>query len=227
MNEEDHCENCSYFFGKEGIYCAVHPYGKESEYCSDWQQKNLDLQEEKSMNTDMETKDFSYTKFAYRILAIGVTFLIGYQLHQNIPPAIRADKDYNNYKIKCEIPLERASKAGTTGVAKEQLAKGVNWLESKSITQSFEYKDLKANLDYLEQQAGNLAMPVTITGSINSNLGNIKEKQLKLQRGRWNDLYECILASILIYLLILFFIAVLEEYYNCERNKQPEFPKNG
>ena len=71
---------------------------------------------------------------------------------------------------------------------------------------------MKANLDYLEQQPENLAMPITITVSISSNLGNIKEKQLKLQRGRWNDLYEYILASILIYLLILVFIAVLKEY---------------
>ncbi len=227
MNKEYYCKKCSYFFGKEGIHCAVHPYGKTSEYCSDWHQKTLDLQEEKSMNTDMETKDSSYTKLASRLLAVSVTFIIGYQLSQNIPPAIRADKYYNDYKIKCEIFLERASKAGTTGVAKEELAKGVNWLESKSITQSFEYKDLKANLDYLEQQPRNLAMPITITDSISSNLGNIKEKQLKLQRGRWNSLYEYILASILIYLLILVFIAVLEEYQNCERNKRPKVPKNG
>ena len=66
MNKEYYCKKCSYFFGKEGIHCAVHPYGKTSEYCSDWHQKTLDLQEEKSMNTDMETKDSSYTKLASR-----------------------------------------------------------------------------------------------------------------------------------------------------------------
>ena len=210
MNEEYQCKNCSYFFGKEGIHCAVHPYGKESKYCSDWQQ-NIDLQKEKLMNTDREAKYISYTKFAKRLLAIGATFLIGYHLYQNIPPAILANKNYNMYKLKCEVSLKRASNAGTTGVATEELAKAVNWLESKSLTQSFEYKDLKANLDYLEQQSGNLAMPITITGSISSNFGNIKDKQFKLQMSYWNNLYKRILASITICLIILVLIEVLKE----------------
>ena len=181
MNEKYHCKNCSYFFGKEGIHCAVHPYGKESEYCSDWQQTQLNLQEEKSMNNDTETKSFSYPELAKRILLIGVTLLFGHQLYQNIPPAIRADRNYDLYKIKCEIFLERASNAGTTGVASDELAKGVNWLESNSFTQSFEYKDLKGNLDYLQNQPRNIAMPINITRSISSDLKNIREKQLRLR----------------------------------------------
>lgn len=217
MTEEYQCENCSYFFGKEGIHCAVYPYGKKSEHCSDWQPQNHYLQEEKSMNTDRKTKYFSYTKFASYLLAVGATFLVGYPLYQNIPPAIRADKDYNIYKIKCEIFLERASNAGTTGVAAEELAKGVNWLKSNSSTRSFEYKDLKRNLDYLQKQPENTLMPITITGSISYNLGNFKEKQLQLRdegrpgMGSLADLVMYILAAILICLLILVFIAVLEE----------------
>ena len=89
------------------------------------------------------------------------------------------------------------------------MARGVNWLESKSLTQSFEYKDLKANLDYLQKQPGNLAMPVTITGSISSNLENIEEKQLKIQISFRNNLYWSILIPILGSLLILAF--TLEE----------------
>ena len=204
MNKEYHCKNCSYFFGKEGIHCAVHPYGKESKYCGDWQQKTLSLQ-------------VSYTKFARCLLAMGATFLVGYQLYQNIPPAIRADKNYDIYKIKCEVFLERASQAGTTGVAKEELAKAVNWLESNSSTQDFEYRDLRANLDYLDGQPEDLAMPVSITGSISSNLENIEKKQLKLRDegrpgiGSLTDFVMYILASILICLLILVLLATVME----------------
>lgn len=161
------------------------------------------------MNNNRETKYFSFSDFAWRIIPISATLIVGYQLYQNIPLVISADENYNIYKKECEIFLERASKAGTTGVASVELARGVNWLESKSLTQSFEYKDLKANLDYLQKQPGNLAMPVTITGSISSNLENIEEKQLKIQISFRNNLYWSILIPILGCLLILAF--TLEE----------------
>ena len=213
MNKEYQCKNCRYFFGKEEIHCAIHPYGKESEYCSDWQPKNLSLQGEKPMNIDGEIKSFSYSKLTNRLLAIGATLFVGYQLYQNIPPAIHASKDYDRYKIECEIFLERASKAGTTKIASVELTKGVSWLESKSLTQSFEYKDLKNNLDYLKKQLENIAMPVTISDSISSNFQIIKNKQIKLQMSYWSNLYECLLQFTLFYILILFFIAVLEVYF--------------
>ena len=219
MNKEYQCKNCRYFFGKEGIHCAIHPYGKESEYCSDWQPKNLSLQGEKPMNIDGEIKSFSYSKLTNRLLAIGATLFVGYQLYQNIPPAIHASKDYDRYKIECEIFLERASKAGTTKIASVELTKGVSWLESKSLTQSFEYKDLKNNLDYLKKQPENIAMPVTIRDSINFNLANLKEEQLKLRyKGRpgWGSLTDLCMyffASILICLLILICIAAWQESF--------------
>ena len=220
MNEQYQCKNCSYFFGKEGIHCAIYPYGKESEYCGDWQLKTLTWQQEKlmkSLNTDMETKSFSYSKLCKYILLAGVTLLFGYQLYQNIPPAIRAEKDYDNYKTECEIFLNRASKAGTTGVASAELARGVDWLNSHYSNQSFEYRDLKANLDYLQKQPGNLVMPVTITDSISSNLENIKEKQLKLlDNGRpgMGGLADLVIFSfvlILICLLILVLAVMVME----------------
>lgn len=52
-------------------------------------------------------------------------------------------------------------------------------------------------------------MPVTITGSISSNLENIEEKQLKIQISFRNNLYWSILIPILGSLLILAF--TLEE----------------
>ncbi|PSB26103.1 hypothetical protein [Chlorogloea sp. CCALA 695] len=219
MNEENQCKNCSYFFGRERIHCAVHPYGKASEYCKDWQQKNLSLQKEELMNTNREAKPFSYTEFASHLLAIGTTLFVGYQLYQNIPPAIHASKDYDRYKTECEIFLERASKAGTTKIASVELTKGISWLESKSLTQSFEYRDLKSNLDYLKKQPENVAMPVTIKDSINYNLEDIREKQRKLRDegrpglGSVTDLVIYIFTSILICLLTLVVIAAWQETF--------------
>ena len=213
MNEKYHCEDCSYFFGKEGIHCAVHPYGKESDSCSDWQPKKLSLQEEnlmKLLNADTKIKILSGLEVGKYILLVGVTLLFGYKLYQDLPSAIRADQNYDIYKKGCEIFLERASKAGTTKVASVELTKGVDWLESNSLTQKFEYKDLKANLDYLNGQPGNIAMPVTISNSISSNFENIKNKQIELQMSYWNNLYRLIGQFTLVCILILFFIAVLE-----------------
>lgn len=90
-----------------------------------------------------EIKYFSFSDLAWRIIPISATLLVGYQLYQNIPLVISANENYNIYKKECEIFLERASKAGTTGVASVELERGVNWLESKSLTQSFELMILK------------------------------------------------------------------------------------
>ena len=219
MNEKHQCENCNYFFDKQGIHCAVHPYGKESDSCSDYQQKKLSTTE-KLININRKTKSLSSTRFANCLLGIGVTFLIGYPFYQTIFPAIHADKNYDIYKKGCEVFLERASNAGTTGVATENLVKGVNWLKSNSSTQRMEYKNLKANLDYLGGQPRNLAMPVTITNSISSNLKNLKEKQLKLRdEGRQGleslaDLLVSLLLLILSCVLLLLVLLNQQDYWN-------------
>jgi hypothetical protein len=216
MNET-HCSKCCYFFGKEGIHCAVHPYGKESHYCSDWQQKEQNLQQDKLMNANIKTKFFSYSKMARYLLVPGAALLIGHQLFQNVPPAIRAEKDYKIYATKCETFLERASQAGTTGVASDELARGINWLEVNYSTESFEYRDLKGNLDYLEKQPENLAIPVTIRDSIKSNTENIRKEQLKLRDegrpglGSLTDFIMFIFVLPLICLLILILIAMVME----------------
>ncbi len=207
-----HCKNCSYFFGKEGIHCAAHPYGKELDSCSDWQQKELDLQQDKLINANIKTKSLSYPKIARYLVVAGAALLVGHQLYQKIPPAIRADKNYDNYQNNCEIFIERASKAGTTGIARIELARGVNWLEANYSVESFEYRDLKENLDYLKKQPENTIMPGAITGSISSDIEKIKENQLKLQISFWEDLYGGIFRVVLISSIILILIAILEEY---------------
>lgn len=34
-------EQCKYYFCKNRIHCALHPYVKETKCCNDWQQKTL------------------------------------------------------------------------------------------------------------------------------------------------------------------------------------------
>lgn len=52
------CEQCEYYFGNNAIHCAVHPYGKISKYCSDWQQRPINSQENNLMNNELRTKVF-------------------------------------------------------------------------------------------------------------------------------------------------------------------------
>lgn len=55
------CERCEYYFNNAAIHCAVHPYGKISKHCVDWQLRTIDLKEESLMNSGLEVKTFYST----------------------------------------------------------------------------------------------------------------------------------------------------------------------
>ncbi len=177
MNKKYHCKNCSYFFGKEEIHCAVHPCGKESEYCKDWRketvmQKLVEIAKSRSIN-------FSSKETYTVLLGIVSASLLGYALYQTVPAAIEGYENYNRYTKECEIFLQRAGNAGTTAVAQEQLAKAVSWLEAHNSTQTFEYKDLKNNLDYLKEQPRNILTPTAIKDSLVYSIDSIQKKELE------------------------------------------------
>jgi len=44
------CYKCKYYFGEFSINCVVHPYGKETEFCGDWQEDN-NLQQKRTRST--------------------------------------------------------------------------------------------------------------------------------------------------------------------------------
>lgn len=131
------------------------------------------------MNIKSRADSFSYPKAVAIVIAIASTITLGYGIKQNVPLAINAVEKYNQYTQECSIFLERAGTAGTTGIAEPELVKAVSFLETNRLTQSFEYKDLKANLAYLRSQPDNSLMPTVIKDSINSNTVAITDGENK------------------------------------------------
>lgn len=174
LDQQTPCEQCKYYFGKNSIHCTIYPGGKKTKYCNDFsiEQKNL-------MINKLEKENFSNKKAASVLLGIAGATLLGYSLYQSVPLAINAYKSYDKYTQECGVFLERAGKAGTTGVAEEELERVVNWLSVNYSTESFEYKDLKNNLNYLKKQPEDLVLPVVIKDSINQNTTAIRSEQIK------------------------------------------------
>lgn len=146
IDQQTPCEQCKYYFGKKSIHCTIYPDGKKIKYCNDFS-----VEQNNAMVNKLEKDNFSNKKAASVLLGIAGTTLLGYSLYQSVLLAINAYKSYNNYTQYCDIFLVRAGQAGTTGVAKEELEKAVNWLSANYSTQAFEYKDLKGNLNYLKK----------------------------------------------------------------------------
>ena len=172
------CEQCEYYFGKGAIHCAVHPYGKTSQYCSDWQRRPISLQENSLMNNELRAKSFLVKKAVAITLNITSIVLCGYGLYQGIKSINNDSEKYNKYNQECKIFLEKAGYAGTIGVAQNELEVAVNWLKINYSTLAFEYKDLKANLDYLKKQPKDLLVPMAIKDSIKQNsifIGKVRE----------------------------------------------------
>lgn len=93
------------------------------------------------------------------------------------PPAIIGGAEYT---FECKTFRENASKAGTAKIAAAELTKAINCLETNQLTQSFEYEDLKANLDYLKKQPNDLiVLPDAIRNSIKQSSENIEYRKNK------------------------------------------------
>lgn len=198
--EQTPCEQCTYYFGESSIHCAVHPQGKEAHYCNDWQKATLN--QKVAMNIKSTANSFSYPKAVAIVIAIASTITLGYGLKQNVPLAVNALQKYDQYTQKCSIFLKRAGTAGTTGVAEPELVKAVSFLETNHLTQSFEYKDLKANLDYLKNQPDNSLMPTVIKDSIKNNTVAIEKEENKKWQQSLGSLFSLGITGSAILLVI-------------------------
>lgn len=91
------------------------------------------------------------------------------------PPAIIGGA---KYAYECKNYGENASQAGTVEIASAELIKAVDCLGANHLTQSFEYEDLKANLDYTKKQPDKLiVLPDAIRNSIKQSSEHIKYRK--------------------------------------------------
>lgn len=127
------------------MHCAIHPYGNKNIYCEDWQKETM--KQRLKINIKLAKHNFSFQKAVVILICISNLFGEGYYIYQNTPLAINADKEYEQYTRECNKFLMRAGTAGTTGVATGELKKAVSWLKDNYSNESFEYRDLKSNLN--------------------------------------------------------------------------------
>lgn len=157
-----------------------------------------------------EAENYSYKKAASFLLGIAAVTVFGYGLYQSVSVAKSDYESYDKFFQECGIFLERAAKAGTTGVAEEELATAVNCLSANYSTQSFEYKNLKGSLNYLEKQTKDLVLPILIKESINQSTNAIKSEKLNQRDESDSILKAIILQMIAIPLIIAAIILKLE-----------------
>ncbi len=121
------------------------------------------------MNSDLEVKSFYRSKVIVISLNIAFIVLCGYGVYQCGKSIVNDVEGYNKYNQECKTFLEKAGYAGTIGVAQDELEVAVNCLKTNYSTQNFEYKDLRANLEYLKKQPKDLLVPTAIKDSVNQN----------------------------------------------------------
>lgn len=199
-----------YYFNREKIHCAIYPEGKKTTYCGDWQLEDISYKQEKVMIDELEIEHFSSKKVARILLGIaGATFL-GYVLYQNVSVAIDAQNKYDKYSQGAKVFLERAGSTGTIGVAEKELVKAIDWLEANYSTESFEYRDLQTNLNYLQKQPEDSLLPIAIRDSIKQNANTIKSEQLKELNAGGEGLQLIMMTLLLGSPLIVLAIMLLE-----------------
>jgi hypothetical protein len=193
------CKQCKYYFGENSIQCAVHPSGKESQYCPDWQKANI-MQQLVDMGKS-QLKNFTYAKAIVIAAVIICPIFSGYKLYQTVPAYIESNRSYEQYTQHCEVFLTRAGRSGTTGIAQRELTLAVNWLEVYDSNQSFEFDNLQANLNYLQKQPSDSLLPVVIKDSINQSALVIKHREVEQRNAKLFDLCSVGLAIALLLIL--------------------------
>lgn len=208
------CKQCEYYFGKNSIHCALYPYGKQTDYCNDWQKVTI-MQRIVDM-IQSQLKNFSYAKAIAITGVIVCPIFLGYELYQAVPAYMDASRSYEQYTQGGEIFLERAGSSGTTGIAQGELNKAVSWLESSNSNQSFEFENLQANLNYLKKQPDDSLVPVVIKESINESAFVIKQKFIEQRNAKLFDLCSVVIAITIVLIfgsrLIIVFHINYEEH---------------
>jgi hypothetical protein len=161
----------------------------------------VNLQEEKLMNNESRVENNSSKKAVAITLNIAFIVLCGYGFYQGMKSINSDEEKHNKYTQECKIFLERAGYAGTIGVAQDELEVAVTWMRTNYSTQTFEYKDLKANLDYLKQQPKEGVVPIAIKDSIKQNsitLGKEKFKKISAQKSAIKGMFMVITGTLLV-----------------------------
>jgi len=149
--------------------------------------------------------------FGVKTLIITGVAAYGFGCYQSMTTLTKANAEYDQYTNNCQVFLSRAKSAGTTGIARAELDKGLSSLKQNYPQDSFEYRDLKADEVYLESQNQNSPLPTSIKDSIDNSRNLIDSRELgKFESAQWGAIIIVLSPLLLLtLLLVLYFLALL------------------
>lgn len=101
----------------------------------------------------------------------------GYEFHQRVHQLKQVQTKYNDYISNCQVYLQNSTNAGTTSLAREELAKALPWLKNNSEDGfAFEYQAVKVNVEYLNTLPPHDLVPLSINSSTEKNSLVITQK---------------------------------------------------
>ena len=168
------------------------------------------------MTNDTPANQPNFVKtFGVKTLIITGVAAYGFGCYKAVPTLTKANAEYENYAENCQVFLSRAKSAGTTGIARSELDKGLSWLKQNYPQDSFEYRDLKADELYLQSQSQNSPLPASIKDSIHNSSSLIDSIELKKIDKLLLGVTPILLWPLLIFLLdiVARLLGINEEIY--------------
>lgn len=165
---------------------------------------------EETFSNEQSSKSFQQKLIkGFKItIAVGGIALWGIGFYKGEQQAARGQTVYNEYENNFQVHVERASTAGTVAVATEELAQAMPWLEENYSQDSFEYRNLKAGLQYLQKQKPELLVPDSIQNSIQQTNKTIEQTQL-VKLGNSSSLSILLIAFTVFTILLISAVVAL------------------
>lgn len=136
------------------------------------------------------------------IIAVGGIALWGFGIYKGVEQAHIGQVVYDEYEKNCQIHLQRAGSAGTAAPARAELSLAMPWLESHYAIDSFEKRELKASLQYLQLQEPALVVPSSINNSIRQNSLTIDDVQLAMVHDSGSLLFLMLILPLFVALIL-------------------------
>jgi len=219
FKQQTRCQECSFYHGNNNIICTLHPYGPGDKTCLDWESRKekseSDTMKSNEVNSDNDLRTRVILRSVTTITAIACVTFGAFKLNERYEIGIKSDAAHQNYVKNCQVLLQNAALSGTIDTSRPELEKAENWLKVNYDQNSFEYKDLRADLNYLRQQPPNSILPVSIVNSIQHSSQLISETEAQKYDGDWGDSLFCLLLLIVMppAMLMMLVFAFTEDWW--------------
>lgn len=211
--QQTECCKCSFYYGRDKIICALHPDGFEDKFCPDWEpvkeKFGADIMSNNDVNLSSNTRTGAILKSVAIVAVVASVGFWVFKLYEGYKIGTKSDAVHQDYVNNCQVILHNAASAGTVGVSLSELEKAENWLKINYNQNSFEYKDLKGDVDYLKQQRSTSIIPTSIVKSIEHSSQLIDETEEQINQAHWLEYCNIVLLTFLLFSLLGFFLIII------------------